>query len=96
MTPSGLRSCGAPAASSFPTNFKDYPGGVESFDVYHGPITTQYSQVWWASTSNPLPDDIVRRFDGSADWRAGAAAESEDGATPPSSARRCFSPSRSR
>jgi hypothetical protein len=57
---------GAPAGASFPTNFKDYPGGVESFDVYHGPITTQYSQVWWASTSNPLPDDIVRRFHGSA------------------------------
>ena len=57
---------GAPSGASFPTNFKDYPGGVESFDVYHGPITTQYSQVWWASTSNPLPDDIVQRFDGSA------------------------------
>ena len=57
---------GAPSGASFPTNFKDYPGGVESFDVYHGPITTQYSQVWWASTSNPLPDDIMQRFAGSA------------------------------
>jgi len=57
---------GAPTGASFPTNFKDYPGGVESFDVYHGPITTQYSQIWWASTSNPLPEDIVRRFDGKA------------------------------
>ena len=57
---------GAPTGASFPTNFKDYPGGVESFDVYHGPITTQYSQIWWASTSNPLPDDLVQRFDGKA------------------------------
>ena len=34
--------------------------------MYHGQITTQYSQIWWASTSNPLPEDIVRRFEGKA------------------------------
>ena len=27
-------------------DFKDYPGGVEYFDVYHGPITSTYGQVW--------------------------------------------------
>ena len=31
---------GAPADKAFPTNFKSYPGGVESFDAYHGPITS--------------------------------------------------------
>ena len=29
----------------FPKAYKDYPGGVESFDVYSPPITTLYSQV---------------------------------------------------
>ena len=54
----------APADANFSTDFKDYPGGVEYFDVYHGPITSIYSQVWWTSTSNALPDHIVKRFDG--------------------------------
>ena len=57
---------GAPADKSFSTDFKDYPGGVEYFEVYHGPITTTYGEVWWTSTANPLPDDIVKRFDGKA------------------------------
>ena len=57
---------GAPADKAFSTDFKDYPGGVEYFEVYHGPLTTTYGQVWWTSTANPLPDDIVRRFDGKA------------------------------
>jgi len=55
---------GAPADKSFPTDYKDYPGGVEYFDVYHGPITSLYSQVYWTSTSNDLPPEIVQRFDG--------------------------------
>ena len=42
----------APAGGGFPTDFKDYPGGVEYFDVYHGPITSLYAQVWWTSTKN--------------------------------------------
>ena len=57
---------GAPADKTFSTDFKDYPGGVEYFEVYHGPLTTTYGQVWWTSTANPLPDDIVKRFDGKA------------------------------
>lgn len=33
----------------FPKRFRDYPGGVESFDVYTPPMTTLYSQVRRAS-----------------------------------------------
>lgn len=33
------------ATGSFNTNWADYPGGVEYFEVYMGPITTLYSQV---------------------------------------------------
>ena len=29
----------------FPENYKDYPGGAESFEVYSPPMTTRYSQV---------------------------------------------------
>ena len=35
----------ANAGSPWPTDFRDYPGGVESFDYYHGPITSTYGQV---------------------------------------------------
>jgi hypothetical protein len=28
------------APGNFSTNFKDYPGGVEYFEVYHGPINS--------------------------------------------------------
>jgi len=52
------------AKGKFPTEWKNYPGGVEYFDVYHGPITSTYGQVWWTSTSNDIPDDVVKRFDG--------------------------------
>jgi hypothetical protein len=55
---------GAPKDKTFSTDFKDYPGGAEYFDVYHGPITTLYSQVWWTSTANDIPDEIKKRFDG--------------------------------
>ena len=50
--------------STFPTNFADYPGGAEFFDVYHGPIKSVYGQVWWADIKNDIPDEIVQRFDG--------------------------------
>jgi hypothetical protein len=30
----------------FPAD-KNELGGVESFDMYVGPITSYYSQVWW-------------------------------------------------
>jgi len=52
------------APGNFSTNYKDYPGGVEYFEVYHGPINSTYGEVWWTSGSNPMPDDVVKRFDG--------------------------------
>jgi len=55
---------GAPKAKQWSGNFSNYPGGVEYFDVYHGPITSVYSQVWWTSTANAIPAEIVKRFDG--------------------------------
>lgn len=55
---------GAPKPNAFPTNFMSYPGGVESFDAYHGPINSTYSQVWWTSAEDALPQDIVDRFAG--------------------------------
>jgi len=55
----------ANAGSPWPTDFRDYPGGVESFDYYHGPITSTYGQVWWgAHAGGDLPKEIVERFAG--------------------------------
>jgi len=49
----------------FPKSFKDYPGGVEYFDVYSDPIETLYSQVWWKPLPPvDLPSDIVERYKG--------------------------------
>ena len=47
-------------SDAFPTNYMSYPGGVESFDAYHGPITSTYSQVWWTSSTDPLPPSLAR------------------------------------
>lgn len=49
----------------YPTHFKDYPRGVEYFDVYSPPITSLYSQVFWTGLpAVPLPADIVSRYHG--------------------------------
>ena len=49
----------------FPTHFKDYPRGVEYFDVYSPPIKSLYSQVFWTGLpAVPLPADIVSRYHG--------------------------------
>jgi hypothetical protein len=52
------------------TNWSEYRnelGPVESFDVYVGPITSFYSQVWWAALPEArLPDHIRRRFNDTA------------------------------
>ena len=56
---------GAAATANWSTRFEDYPGGVEAFEFYAGPITTTYSQVFWrALPVVQLPQDIVQRFDG--------------------------------
>lgn len=40
-------------------------GGVEYFEIYVGPITSLYSQVWWKALPHvPIPDDVVQRFKG--------------------------------
>ena len=49
----------------FPLNFKDYPNGVEHFDVYSPVVTSLYSQVYW--TGMPpidLPEEIVKKYAG--------------------------------
>ena len=52
------------------TNWGEYKnelGGVEYFDMYVGPITSFYSQVWWSGLPEvQLPEDIRRRFNDSA------------------------------
>jgi len=49
----------------FPTQYRNYPGGAEYFDVYSPLIKQLYSQVFWKGLEPvSLPDDIVKRFDG--------------------------------
>ena len=53
------------SATKWSTNFKDYPGGVESFEFYSGPISSTYGEVFWTSLpETKLPQDIVKRFAG--------------------------------
>ena len=48
-----------------PKHYRDYPGGVETFDVLSPPMTTRYSQVWWAPLApSPMPDDIIKKYAG--------------------------------
>ena len=47
------------------TNFADYPGGVEYFEVALGPVTSVYSEVFWkALPPVTLPPDLIKRFAG--------------------------------
>lgn len=49
----------------FPTNYRDYPGTVEYFDVYSPPITSTYAEIFWKTLPTvPLPAEIVERFAG--------------------------------
>ena len=49
------------------SEWKNELGGVEYFEMYVGPFTSFYSQVWWAALPQvELPDDIKRRFNYSA------------------------------
>ena len=50
-------------AGNWSTSFKDYPGGVEYFEFYTGPVTSTYSEVFWT----PLPEvnlsaALIQRF----------------------------------
>eukprot|EP00931_Biecheleriopsis_adriatica_P115974 TRINITY_DN91702_c0_g1_i1.p1 TRINITY_DN91702_c0_g1~~TRINITY_DN91702_c0_g1_i1.p1 ORF type:complete len:642 (-),score=85.73 TRINITY_DN91702_c0_g1_i1:25-1950(-) len=48
-----------------PKQFRDYPGGVESFEVLSPAMTTLYSQVWWSPLAPvDLPKDIVEKYKG--------------------------------
>lgn len=49
-----------------PKQYRDYPGGAESYDVYSGPVSTLYSQVWWTALApTAFPDGMVRKYNGS-------------------------------
>lgn len=49
----------------FPAQYRDYPRGVEYFDLYSPPIKSLYSQVFWKGLKPvPLPTDIVKRYAG--------------------------------
>ena len=44
-------------------SFKDYPGGVEYFEAYAGPVTTTYGQVFWTGLPPvELPAGLKKRF----------------------------------
>ena len=46
-----------------PKNFRDYPGGVEAFDVVSPAMTTYYSQVWWSPLAPvALPKEVVAKY----------------------------------
>ena len=47
------------------TSFRDYPGGVEMFEVHLGPVTSTYGEVFWTHLpSVGLPDELKQRFKG--------------------------------
>lgn len=49
------------------TNFSNYPGGTEYFDVYSPLITSYYAQVYWTRMEEvKLPQNIIDRFDNKA------------------------------
>ena len=64
-------------------------GKSEYFDVFSGPITSEYSQVWWTSMPDyPIPAEIVSRFKGKTIAITGYEADqvivNADGSTGPS------------
>jgi hypothetical protein len=61
-----LSETGGSNTSKYP-DYRDYPGGVEYFDVYSPLISQLYSQVYWkALPPAHLPAEIVRKFAGRA------------------------------
>ena len=72
--------------STWSTSFKDYPGGVEAFDVLSPPMTTLYSQVWWAPLApSPFPDEVVKKYAGKkmaiVGWEIDQVRQLADGTT---------------
>ena len=54
---------GSTVPDGFPKRYADYPGGVESYDIYSPPMTTLYSQVWWSPLAPvKLPDELVKKY----------------------------------
>ena len=53
------------SCSSHPEPISDFPGGVEFVDVYTPPMTTYYSQVWWAPLAPAsFPEDFQKKWAG--------------------------------
>lgn len=49
----------------FPKQFRDYPGGVEYYEVLSPPMTTYYSQVWWKPLAPvDFPKEMVEKYSG--------------------------------
>jgi hypothetical protein len=68
----------------FPKQYKDFPRGVESYDVYSPPMTTYYSQVWWAPLAPaPLPEEMVKKYAGKdvaiVGWEIDQVIRNDDG-----------------
>lgn len=65
-TPGAMPNSESSSSSTLlPRNYKDYPGGAESFDVYSPPMSTLYSQVWWKPLEPvELPSDVVEKYAG--------------------------------
>ena len=51
ITPTSNAS-GKMRPGQYSTDWNQYPGGVEYFETYVGPITSLYSQVWWKATKS--------------------------------------------
>jgi len=50
--------------SKFPTQYRNYPRGVDYFDVYSPEISQLYSQVFWKGLEPvDLPEHIVKRYE---------------------------------
>ena len=68
----------------FPKHYRDYPGGVQSFDLYAGPMTTLYSQVWWSPLKPvELPPEIIKAYNGTGmaivGWEIDQVRQTPDG-----------------
>jgi hypothetical protein len=52
-------------SNNWSTSFKDYPHGVEYFEVSSDDISSTYAEVYWKPLPNmPIPADVVTRFAG--------------------------------